>query len=596
MNIIPTFVFIALSLLFTPTILSPVIASEANGQTVVVATGAPAAGDPVDTGHGKRNDRPAGKPEHDRTASAGAPVTVGKDTLFFVQERVLSFSPEDRARAVSDRIRSIMKNALVSLESITVVEDETTSDIVAGDLIIMSVTDRDARAAGLTRQELAREHAQSIRTALEAQIQARSVKVILTAAGLFLLATAVLVTSIWLLRLMFAKLAIKVASWEGTRIKPLRFQSLEILSAGRIVAILLKTLKGLRLAVVLLLFYVYIPMVLNFFPWTHGAASLLYGYMIAPLVTIVQSFLAFIPNLLFIVVIVVVIRYVIKGIRFVFSALASGAISLPGFYRDWAMPTFNIVRFLFIVFGAVVIFPYLPGSKSPAFQGISIFLGVLFSLGSTSAVANMVAGVILTYMRPFKLGDRVKIADTMGDVIEKTLLVTRITTIKNVDITIPNAMVLGSHISNYSSSAKETGLGLILNTTVTIGYDVPWRKVHELLMAAAGSVKNVQKEPAPFVLQTALDDFFVRYELNCYTNEPGLMARTYSELHQNIQDRFNDAGVEIMSPHYSALRDGNKATIPEEHLPKSYKAPVFRIDLPGNTPHQQNTKKEPAEG
>ena len=187
----------------------------------------------------------------------------------------------------------------------------------------------------------------------------------------------------------------------------------------------------------------------------------------------------------------------------------------------------------------------------------------------------MVAGIVLTYMRPFRLGDRVKIAETMGDVVEKTLLVTRVRTIKNVDVSIPNAMVLGSHIINFSSSAKNKGL--ILHTTVTIGYDVPWKKVHELLLSAANESNNLLKEPSPFILQTSLDDSYVSYELNVYTNQPTLMAKIYSDLHQNIQDRFNEAGIEIMSPHYSAVRDGNATAIPEEYLPKGYSPKHFRI-------------------
>jgi small-conductance mechanosensitive channel len=505
----------------------------------------------------------------------GAPVIVGKDTIFFVQERVLEFSPEDRAKAVSERIRKIAKNALISLESITAVNNETTTDIVAGDLMIMSVTDRDAAMAGRTRQELARDYAQRIKSVLVEQRKTYGLRSILVGVGLLLLATVVLVTAIWLLRVLFARFSARIASWEGTRIRHLKIQNLEILSAGRIIFALMKLMKTLQISAVLMLFYFYVPLVLDFFPWTRGVASVLYGYMIAPLTTVAYSLLSFLPNLVFIAVIIVILRYVIKGIRFFFSALASGAISLPGFYRDWAMPTYKIVRFLVIAFGVVVIFPYLPGAKSPAFQGISIFLGVLFSFGSTSAVANMVAGVILTYMRPFKLGDRVKIADAVGDVIEKTLLVTRLTTIKNVEITIPNAMVLSSHIINYSASAKD--LGLVLHTTVTIGYDAPWRTVHELLISAAQATKGVLKEPAAYVLQTALDDFYVHYELNCYTNEPNIMAKTYSELHQNIHDRFNEAGVEIMSPHYSSLRDGNRSTVPDEHLPKSYRTPAFRV-------------------
>ena len=158
---------------------------------------------------------------------------------------------------------------------------------------------------------------------------------------------------------------------------------------------------------------------------------------------------------------------------------------------------------------------------------------------------------------------------------KKTLLVTRIRTIKNVDITVPNAMVLSSHITNFSSSAQD--YGLILHTTVTIGYDAPWRQVHELLIAAAQATGNILEQPVPFVLQTSLDDFYVSYQINAYTDKPSVMARTYSELHQNIQEKFNEGGIEIMSPHYSTLRDGNQTTIPESYLPESYKQPTFRV-------------------
>ena len=241
------------------------------------------------------------------------------------------------------------------------------------------------------------------------------------------------------------------------------------------------------------------------------------------------------------------------------------------------------MRFLILAFVAVVIFPYLPGSESPAFRGISIFLGVLFSLGSTSAVANIVAGTILTYTRAFRVGDRIQIADTTGDVVEKTLLATRVQTIKNELITVPNAMVLGSHITNFSA-ASAGGRELILHTTVTIGYDAPWRTIHELLIAAALRTEGILKEPAPFVLQTALDDFYVHYEINGFTGQPAQMAVTYAQLRQNIQDSFNEAGVEIMSPHFSSLRDGNRKAIPDPYLPGTYAAPSFRVMNPRSGP------------
>ena len=217
----------------------------------------------------------------------------------------------------------------------------------------------------------------------------------------------------------------------------------------------------------------------SFFPWTRGFAGTLLGYVLTPLAQAGRGFIAYLPDLFAIAVIVVVVRYLLKFIHLFFVGIERGAITLPGFYRDWGEPTYKIVRFLVIVFAAVMVYPYLPGSDTAAFKGISIFLGILVSFGSSSAIANIIAGVVMTYMRPFQIGDRVKIADTVGDVVLKTLLVTRVRTIKNVDVTIPNATVLASHIINYNSSAKQRGL--ILHTSVTIGYDAPWRKVHELL-------------------------------------------------------------------------------------------------------------------
>lgn len=223
----------------------------------------------------------------------------------------------------------------------------------------------------------------------------------------------------------------------------------------------------------------------------------------------------------------------------------------------------------------IVIFPYLPGSDSPIFQGVTVLLGLVFSFGSTSAVSNIIAGIVITYMRPFKIGDRVKIGDVTGDIVHKDLLVTRVRTIKNEDVTVPNSTILTNHIINYSSSA--VNLGLIIHSTVTIGYDAPWKKVHELLINAALETDGVLKNPLPFVLQTSLDDWYVSYQINAYTNEPNSQASIYSKLHSNIQEKFNEGGVEIMSPHYHAMRDGNTTTIPENYLSKDYHAPSFRV-------------------
>lgn len=228
-----------------------------------------------------------------------------------------------------------------------------------------------------------------------------------------------------------------------------------------------------------------------------------------------------------------------------------------------------------IALALVVAFPYFPGSGSEAFKGISLFMGIIFSFGSTGMVGNVVAGVMITYMRPFQIGDRIAVGDTVGDVVEKSLLVTRLRTIKNVDVTIPNSTLLGAQVQNFSANARDRGL--ILHTTVTIGYDAPWRTVHALLIGAAKATPGILEEPAPFVLQTSLDDFYVSYQINAYTKDPARMAGIYSDLHANIQEKFNEGGVEIMSPHYRAARDGNQTTIPVDYLPQGYTPPPFRI-------------------
>jgi small-conductance mechanosensitive channel len=367
----------------------------------------------------------------------------------------------------------------------------------------------------------------------------------------------------------------RLESWRGTRIPPLKVQTFEVVSADQLTDMLKWLVRKSRFIVWIAALYIFIPLILSFFSQTQGLVGEYLDYLVAPIYRLCRGLVAFIPNLIFIAVVVVGVRYFLKILRVIFGEIQKGKITFAGFHQDWAEPTFKLLRVLIVILAVVLVSPYLPGFGSPAFQGISIFFGVLLSLGSTAAIANIVAGVAITYMRPFNVGDRVKIADTMGDVVEKTLLITRVRTIKNVEVTIPNSMVLGSHMINLSALAQQAGL--ILYTAVTIGYDAPWRKVHDLLINAARSTRDILADPAPFVLQTSLNDFSVTYELNAYTTNVKELLLIMSELHENIQDRFNEAGVEIMSPTYSALRDGNQVTIPEDYLPKTAPVKGFRI-------------------
>ncbi len=505
-------------------------------------------------------------------AYVGAPVVVRGDTVLWIPTRHGAFTAEDRAAAIANRVRLLSR---ASIDSLVIVPGETSTDLVAGETVVMTVTDADAAAVGKPRDVLAAENAAAMFGKLKA-VSLRATLIIIALGSLWtLLATAVLVALFMLLGRLFPRLTGTIESWRHTRMPALRIQTLELLSATRLTDALLGLARVLRIVVVLVLLYFYLPLVLSFFPWTAHLSDSLLSYVTTPLANVFSAFIAYVPNVFFLAVIILVTRYVLKVIHMLFQAIGAGTVTLGSFDREWAEPTYKIARFLVLAFVVVVAFPYLPGAKSDAFKGVSLFLGVLFSLGSSSAIANIVAGVVLTYTRAFNIGDRVKIADTMGDVVAKTLLVTRIRTIKNVDITIPNAMVLGAHIANYTAMAKADGL--ILHTGVTIGYDAPWKQVHELLLAAARATPGILERPEPFVLQTSLDDFYVSYQLNAYTDQPAIMARTYSHLHANIQDKFNEGGVEIMSPHYATLRDGNPTTIPASYLPKDYVQPPFRV-------------------
>ena len=527
--------------------------------------------------------------------ATGVPVEFAGERLFSVYTPLGPFSPQDRAAAIAERLKRLTKDPLAKIEGIVVVDRGSTTDVVLGQTSVMSVTDGDAQVLGLSRDRLAEEYALKIQQVLKKAREEASPRALLLKSLYAVLDTAVLFAVLVLLHKVFPKLYARLQGGRGTRIRAIKIQNVELVSADLLVSVLVGIIQVIRIFGTLVIFYFYVSSVLGIFPQTRSLSAELFGAMLSVVKMFGRGVVAFAPNIFAIAFIVIVARYVIKVTHLIFRGVERGAITFAGFHREWADPTYKIVRFLMIIIAAIAIFPYIPASESAGFRGVSVFVGLLLSLGSAAAVGNIVAGVFLTYMRPFRVGHYVKIADTVGDVIEKTLLVTRIRTIKNVDITIPNGMVLASHIVNYSSIAKERGV--ILHTNVTIGYSVPWRKVHDLLLSAARVTPRILLHPEPFVFQTSLNDFFVTYELNAYTDQASLMVDIYSELHQNIQDKFNEAGVEIMSPHYAQIRDGNRTTIPEKYLPDTYRPPAFRFAQDGiRTEAQEGRLAHGAEG
>lgn len=512
-----------------------------------------------------------------RQFTKGVPVIAEGDTLFYLFTKRGGYAPQQRAQMTGAAIEEIGKRFNLRPDSVSIDHSDIVSDLMYGNKVLLSLTDQDALWEGVSRDSLAKERRQNVITKLHEMKAEHSVWRMAKRILYFLL---VIVGQYLLFRLtnwLFRKLKVRILRLKDTKIKPVSIQGYELLDAQK-QANLLVFLAGIgRYILMGIQLVITVPLIFIIFPQTEGLAYRLLGYIWNPIRNIFVDIIDYIPNLFTIVVIWYAVKYLVRMVLYLAREIEAGRLKFNGFYPDWAMPTFHIVRFLLYAFMIAMIYPYLPGSKSGVFQGISVFVGLIVSLGSSTVIGNIIAGLVITYMRPFKMGDRIKLNDTTGDIIEKTPLVTRIRTPKNEVVTVPNSFIMSSHTVNYSTSARE--YGLIIHSEVSIGYDVPWRQVNQILIDAALNTPGVVDDPRPFVLETSLSDWYPVYQINAYIKEAHKMAQIYSDLHQTIQDKFNEAGIEIMSPHYMAVRDGNETTIPKDNLSKS---------KPADTANQSN--------
>ena len=505
-----------------------------------------------------------------RQFTPGVPVVVEGDTLFYLYTKRGGYTPLQRAEMIDAAIMQLGKRFTLHPDSVYIESSDIVTDLMYGNKVIASFTDQDGLWEGRSREQLATDKRKIVVQKLKVlkeehslwQLGKRILYFVLVLAGQYLL--------FWLTGWLFRKLKVRIQKLKDTRLKPISIQNYEVLDTQRQVNLLIFLSNLLRYVIMLLQLLITVPLLFAIFPQTKGLAYQIFSYIWNPIKNILVGIVDYIPNLFAILIICFAVKYLVRLVHYLSREVEAGRLKFGGFYPDWAMPTYHIIRFLLYAFMIAMIYPYLPGAKNGVFQGISVFVGLIISLGSSTVIGNVIAGLVITYMRPFKLGDRIQLNDTTGNVIEKTPLVTRIKTPKNEVVTIPNSFIMSSHTVNYSASARE--YGLIIHSEVTIGYDVPWRQVHQLLIEAALNTPGVIDDPRPFVLETSLSDWYPVYQINAYIREADKLAQIYSDLHQNIQDRFNEAGVEIMSPHYMAMRDGNESTIPKDDLrPKTDK-------------------------
>lgn len=510
-----------------------------------------------------------------RNLPEGAEVKPFGQILFYFYADYGPLTARQRATFMDVKIRALAEDPFFSPDSLKIVQEHQDIGIIYRGEMFTMITAGDSVAENRLRMSIAKERRETIVNSLNQYIEAHSQGFLLKSIIYSVIILFSFIFLVVLINRLFRIVKPKLSVWIEVDRKIFYFKDYEFFNKRRQLIVLQVIVKIFRFFIIITLFVIALGFMFYLLPWTKFHTLHFLDHVLNPVKSFFQAILRFIPDFITICVIVFITVWIVRLFRYFKQEIEAEALKLPGFYPEWALPTFNIIRVAIWIFAVIVIWPYIPGSDSKIFQGISVFLGLVFSFTSASLISNLMAGFSLTYTRAFRIGDRIRVGEAVGDVIEKSMLVTKIRTVKNEEITIPNSKIMSSEVINYN--AESGTVGLILYTSVTIGYDAPWRQIHQLLIDAALSTNGLQKDPPPFVLQTSLDDFYIAYQINGYTKEPNRMAAIYSELHQNIQDKFNEAGVEIMSPHYGALRDGNTIAIPENYRSPGYHSPNFKV-------------------
>ncbi|NLP63775.1 mechanosensitive ion channel family protein [Paraburkholderia sacchari] len=478
-----------------------------------------------------------------------APVEIDGQLLFRVRG-VSSFPAQQRADAIRERIEKVAAEPSYPSERLSAEVVGNVTMIMAGQATLMIVSEADAQLEHTSRDHLAALHLSRIRQAIDEYRRSRTSDALVKAGLYGGGATVILALGIAVLLVLNRWLDKVLSRLLKNRVHAVGIQSFQILRSETI----LKAFHGLMLligvATIVVSAYAYLHYVLALFPWTRSISNDLFDLAAGAFEHMGKSVGASIPDILVLLIIYYVCRFVLRLTRHFFDAVEQKRVTFTQFEPEWALPTYRLVRVLIFAFALIVAYPYIPGSESAAFKGISIFIGLVFSLGSSAAISNLIAGYLMTYRRVFKVGDRVKVGDVTGDVIAIRLQVTHLRTIKNEEVTIPNSQILNGNVTNFSSMAVTPGL--ILHTTVGIGYETPWRQVEAMLRMAAKRTMGIVGDPQPFILLTALGDFAITYELNGYIHDPHAIAQIHAELHRHILDVFNEYGVQIMTPAYES--------------------------------------------
>ena len=511
--------------------------------------------------------------EESENAIPTAPVVIDGTKLFSVQG-LPALPAENRAQRIADRIVALAEDKSFGVQTLKSVEVPAGTEVLGGDHLILLITDPDSHLEGVNRQVLSHAYVERIHEAIEAFRNERQPPVLIRRTLYALAAILVLIVGVWAGRISIRRVDLAIEKRYKGKIHDIAIQSFRVLSAEHIWRFARSVLSLVWVIALVMLTYTCVHYVLVLFPWTRGFARSLFALVTTPLRSMGAALVKAIPEVIFLAVLGVITWYLLKLTRLFFSALERETLTLAGFDPAWAKPTHRLVRGLVIAFALVAAYPYIPGSNSQAFKGVTLLIGLIFSLGSSSLIGNIISGYSLAYRRGFKQGDRIKVGEYVGEVQDSKLMVTHLRTIKNEIVAVPNSRIIDGEVVNYSALARTKGL--VLHTTVAIGYEVPWRQVQALLLEAAERTPGLLREPKPYVWQIQLGTFAVTYEINVYCDEPAGMGERYAALHQNILDIFNEYGVQIMTPAYEGDPDRAKIVAKDDWYPAPASAAGIR--------------------
>lgn len=496
---------------------------------------------------------------------------------------LLGYPPEQRRLNALERIMRVLESGRVDSVHTKPIPQGLMIAMGNQGVFVLTPADIDS-SSGETLQSVSARVAENLRQAVQFEIQQRSFTYRLKAAALTILATALFVFLLWALRRghRFVDERLQRAARKG--ISKARLEELALIDANRPLAYLRRLIGLAAWMAVLLLTYIWLTFSLRRFPYTRPWGDSLRGFFLTTFENFGFAILRAIPDVITVVLVFIITRFVVRALKAFFNSVEAGKVTVPWLHADIVQPTRRIAVIILWVFAFIVAFPYLPGSESEAFKGVSVFLGLVLSLGSSGVVSQMMSGFVIMYSRAFKVGDYIRIGDLEGSVTALGIFSTKIKTIKREEVTVPNNVITSTTVKNFSRlHATE---GVLLYASVTIGYGTPWRQVHALLIMAAERTPGLRREPPPFVGQVALSDFYVEYQVNAYLEKPEARLPTLALLHANIQDAFNEYGVQILSPHYEA-DPPQPVWVPKE---KWYEAPAQRNNDAGAKNSHPQTK------